>query len=370
MTTTDHPAPDGLELRPLTIPTAIDAPDAGDFAEMVRVRNEVYRLVSGHDDHAITAAELLPYYAPGAHEKRLTWIAVLDGAVVGRLGLDLPHEGGGAVGLVQIELHPEVWGRGIGGAAMALIERTAREHGRTTLQCWAEHHEVTGGGGDRLAPPTGFGSVPADAHNTRFLLAHGFALEQVERASVLDLTDPATTARIEALLADARTHAAEYDVVSWQAPTPPEHVAGYAWLKSRMATDVPAAAMETPEEVWDAARVAEHDTRYTAAGRTLQVVAARHTATGELCAFTELVGNQDRTTATHQEDTLVLREHRGHRLGALVKGEAILRWRGVAPTSPRVMTWNAEENRPMLAINEAMGFVPLVSEGAWQKRLA
>ncbi|WP_104191559.1 hypothetical protein [Cryobacterium sp. Y82] len=37
--------------------------------------------------------------------------------------------------------------------------------------------------GNRLAAPTGFGSVPRDKPEVRFLLAHGYRLEQLERGS-------------------------------------------------------------------------------------------------------------------------------------------------------------------------------------------
>ena len=70
---------------------------------------------------------------------------------------------------------------------------------------------------------------------------------------------------------------------------------------------------------------------YTDAGRPLQVTAAQHIDTGELCAFNELVVGKDRTEASHQEDTLVLKEHRGHKLGTLVKCAALLSWRAVRP---------------------------------------
>jgi len=121
--------------------------------------------------------------------------------------------------------------------------------------------------------------------------------------------------------------------------------------------------------VWDAARVAEHERPYLEAGRTLHVTAAQHVATGELSAFNELVIGADRAQATHQEDTLVLAAHRGHRLGMLVKCAALREWRTIAPDSPRVITYNAEENRPMLDINERIGFTPVAHNGAWKKIL-
>lgn len=359
-----HPV-QGLELRPLHIPESADADGAADFRAMVAVRNAVYAHLSGHDDHAMTAAELLPHYEPTPYERRLSWLVVLDGRPVGRLGLDLPDEGESVLAFALIELLPDVWGRGIGTAGLALLEGVAREDGRSVLQTWAEHPDAPG---ERLPAPTGFGSVPAADPGVRFALGHGFSLEQIERNSAFDLQGPFDAVR--RLLTQARAASTGYRLVRWFAPTPPEFVDGYAWMKSRMVTDAPAAGLQFDEEKWDDARVAKRDAMYTTSGRTLHVVAAQHIETGELCAFNELAVAADKTKASHQEDTLVLREHRGHRLGLLVKCENLVAWREIAPQSPRVLTYNAEENRPMLDINEAIGFAPIAYEGAWKKVLA
>jgi GNAT superfamily N-acetyltransferase len=356
-------APAGIEFRPMTIPARIDDAGGDDFVEMVRVRNQVYREISGHDDHRIAADELLPAYQSDEHEKRMLWSVVADGRTVGRVGVDLPLEAGSRVAFWLIELVRDAWGQGIGSNAHDLVERVARENGRTILQSWAEHPDAAG---PRLAAPTGFGDIPHD-HAARFYLRHGYSLEQIERNSALDLLGDLTGLRH--LLGEAEAASTDYRLVQWFAPTPPEFVAGYAWMKSRMVTDAPSAGLEFDEETWDPARVARHDAIYVDSGRPLQVTAAQHVGTGELCAFNELVIGKDRTEASHQEDTLVLRDHRGHKLGTLVKCAGLLTWRDFAPDSPRVMTYNAEENRPMLDINEAIGFVPIAYEGAWKKVL-
>jgi GNAT superfamily N-acetyltransferase len=355
----------GLELRPMPVPATLDDADATDFVDMVRVRNIVYREISGHSDFDITPGELLPALQPTAYTDRLFWNVLADGELVGRSGLDLPLEEGSRVGFWRVELLREAWGRGIGTAAYDLIERIARERGRAVLQTSVEHPQADG---PRLDAPTGFGSIPAD-RAARFLQDRGYSLEQVVRMSALTLDDDAY-AGIAAHLTAARAASGDYRLVSWDAPTPAEFAAGYGAVKAAMSTDAPAAGIEYDEEQWDADRVDAHDRQYVDAGRRLHVTAAQHIATGELVAFTELVIGHDLSATTQQEDTLVARAHRGHRLGMLVKSAALLAWRDIAPDSRRVITFNAEENRPMLDINEALGFTPVSYEGEWKKDIS
>ena len=354
----------GATLHPLVLPARADAADAGEFRELARVRNTVYREITGRREEDLTPEALLPILRSRPERTTVVWVIRLDDRMVGRAVINIPHEEGSRVAIALIELLPAVWGRGIGSAVVPHLEAVARQHGRTVIQNW---NEQLPSDGPHIEAPTGFGSVPED-HVARFLIRHGFRLEQVYRVSHLELTER-TLQRAQELLTEARAASADYRVVQWMLPTPPERAAGYAWMKSRMSTDAPAAGLETDEEKWDVARLTAGEQRIAEMGTTMLVTAAEHIGSGELCAFSELAIGSDRQEVTHQEDTLVLSEHRGHRLGLLVKTAALLAWPEIAPQSPQVITYNAEENRPMLSINEAMGFTPTAYEGAWKKEL-
>jgi RimJ/RimL family protein N-acetyltransferase len=113
-------------------------------------------------------------------------------------------------------------------------------------------------------------------------------------------------------------------------------------------------------EVWDARRVRErvNDLR-PAYGLRVYAVAARHDATGELAGLTEVAVDPADPGWGHQMLTGVLRAHRGHRLGLLVK-VAMAEWMKTAePQLERIDTWNAQSNRYMIAVNEALGYTIL-----------
>ncbi|MGR9744638.1 hypothetical protein ACUOFY_23430, partial [Escherichia coli] len=81
---------------------------------------------------------------------------------------------------------------------------------------------------------------------------------------------------LQALLAEAEAAASGYRVIQWTLPTPPEFIDAFAYMKSRMITDAPAAGLDYDEEVWDAARVADWERRYTDADRHVLVTVAQH----------------------------------------------------------------------------------------------
>lgn len=288
------------------------------------------------------------------------------GDAVGLGMLDVDGNSTGERAQVGILILPEHQRRGLGPLVLAAMEARAREYGRTVLQAWIEHAEDDL---ERVQSPTGFGSVPRD-QSARFALRHGFALGQVDRLSRFALS--AGLARAEERRAEAAERANGYRALAWIVErgktTPEEWLEDVAQLNARMATDAPSGELTTGEERWTADRVRERDERIANSGRRKLVTAAMHLPSRRLVAFNELVVD-DPTKSAIQHNTLVLREHRGHRLGMLVKSEGILRLRELAPAVPDIITGNAEENRPMLAVNEALGFTPIAYLGGWEKRL-
>ncbi len=90
-----------------------------------------------------------------------------------------------------------------------------------------------------------------------------------------------------------------------------------------------------------------HQTPYT--------IVARHRTTGAPAGITMVCVHELRPAIAAQEDTSVLAPHRGHRLGLRMK-LAMLDWlRLQRPDVEWVDTWNAPDNAPMIAINEALG---------------
>lgn len=357
----------GLAVSPIIVPETLDAPDARMFLELVRIANDMCLHDAGHDYLHQDGVEVLGFWQDTADWAHVGFAAERDGVVIGVAQLRFSTEAGMTSVEFDVMIDPPHWGEGAEEALLAVVEAEARSRGLTTLQTWTLHRpDATG---PRLDAPTGFGAIPAEDRQTVFMLENGYALEQVERNSSFDLRGPAE--ELERTLAEALDAAgSDYRLVSWLSPTPDDYLDTFAYVLSRMDTDAPQGGLVTEEHHWDGDRVRRRDERLRRQGMTVSVAAVEHVPTGAIVAYNELLIAEDHTGATQQYGTLVVKEHRGHRLGMVVKAANLLRWRELVPESPRVSTFNAEENRPMLDINEALGFVPVSYSGAWQKELA
>lgn len=350
----------------LPIPDSADDRDYPAFAELIDVRNAIQTHTLGTDAFNTTASESLPWYQDQTYDPHRVFVARVDGRIVGRGVYNWSVEPGATVAWLNVEVLPALRRRGIGAALADRVETLAAADGLRSSQVYATHTTIDGG--ERVPAPTGFGDLPMADPGVRFLLGRGYRLEQVERTSVLDL--PVSAETLADMERAARAKAgADYRLTGWEGATPDRWVDELARLSNRMSVDAPQAGMDTVEETWDADRVRATDARYAASGYTILTTAVEHVPTGRLAGFTVLMVPTDRGRPAAQQATLVVAEHRGHRLGVLLKVANLERLAAVSPATPMVITGNAEENRYMLATNEALGFRAVAAEGAWQKIL-
>jgi GNAT superfamily N-acetyltransferase len=358
-TVTDH------TIERVVIPPRLDHPDAADFIATTDVRNAVEADGYGTDELSATAAELLPVWLDQEYEPKQLFAVRVDGRIVARAIYETRPVAEDDIAWVDVQVHPEFRRLGIGSALADHIEALAAEDHRTKLVVYTVSKAAEG---ERIPSPTGFGSVPAGNAEVRFLLGRGFRLEQVERGSRLAL--PVESAVIDALIEQSqRAAGADYVLHQWTGRTPERWLDDMALLFTRMSTDAPSAGLEEPEDVWTRQRLIDYEDRAEAGPKTAVVSAVEHVPSGHLVGMTELGVPAEPHRPVSQNDTIVLREHRGHRLGMLLKAANIRQLQEARPGHPSITTFNAEENRHMLDVNEAVGFVPMGYEGAWKKTL-
>ncbi|MDR7085411.1 GNAT superfamily N-acetyltransferase [Aeromicrobium panaciterrae] len=347
-------------------PDSLVGPGGDEFRELIEMRNLVETDTLGTDALAATPESIFPHFTSSSQKSRRHFVVRDGGRIIAR-GLMgwLTAENAPAVSIMA-DVLPSHRRRGIGSALFAYQERLAADLGRHVLQAEAIHTSSVGG--ERVVPSTGFGDVPANDPGVQFLLHHGYRLEQVARISSLDLTN--TAASLEEHRRAAQEKAgADYRIVHWSGRTPEKWLEQKAALSTAMSVDEPSGGLEVIADVWDADRVREHDDRQEGSGRIIYTSAAEHVPTGTLVAHTELGRLEGDNQPAVQEDTLVLRAHRGHRLGMLLKAVNAQKMLEQAPDTPQITTFNVEENEPMLRVNIDLGFRPIGAEGVWQKRV-
>jgi GNAT superfamily N-acetyltransferase len=256
-------------------------------------------------------------------------------------------------GLVQFEIAvaPGARRRGHGTALLRAVRDLAAEHGRTLLQTDL----------DRT-----FEQPAQQWPGSAFANARGFrlGLEDVRRDLQLP-TDPEYLAELERR---ALPHASGYRISTWFGRTPAEDRARMATLMARMSTDAPLGDLTYEPEAWDADRVAEREEHLAALGSEWWTAVAV-APDGTWAGYTQLHRSAHAPERLEQEDTLVLREHRGRRLGLLLKLATLRRAEQQWPEAKFVTTWNAASNGPMIAVNEALGFRAVEASEEWQARI-
>ena len=265
-------------------------------------------------------------------EPRETWLGCgPDGSVAGWYLLEVPDRDNRHLGIVDLFVDPARRRQGLGTALLRHAAERARVGGRRLLA----------------------GAAVQDSPGESFARSLGATPGLAEIRRRLDLA-AVPAGLVAGLRASAQEAAAGYTLVSWTQSTPEEYLDQVVAIELAMSDAPHDPSWEEP--VWDAERVRATDRRRRLQKLRSYAVAARHDATGDLAGVTRVEVPPDEPDWVYQGVTAVVRAHRGHRLGLLVK-LAMMEWLAQAEPQRRwIITGNAETNEHMIAINEALGY--------------
>jgi GNAT superfamily N-acetyltransferase len=302
-----------------------------------------------------TAHELAVTYraAPTASANE-AWLALAGSVAVGALESNRPLLDNLGQLNVSVSVVPAARRRGIGTQLAERAFDLARGYGRTTLSSW-----IAGAPTDPTGRPLSAEPRPGEA----FAASLGLTNRLTDLHRILDL--PVPSDRLDGLAAQVAPHSAAYRLVQWVGPCPGEYVEAYCRLRSSIVAEAPKGDLELEDEAYDEKRLRIEEQEFEQMRRTVYVTAAVGPA-GELVAHTMLVVPGTEEGRAYQWDTLVLPEHRGHRLGLAVKVANLARMQHEHPDRTELHTFNAVDNPPMSAVNDELGFRSVERIGEWQ----
>ena len=233
---------------------------------------------------------------------------------------------------LTLEVHPDHRRRGHGSELFEFLLARTRSVGRTSVGADGWDSEAARG----FAAQEGLALKSRDVNRRQFLAEVNWPT-------------------LDRLYAEEAPHAAAYELVRTPRVTPDDELPAMAAMVAAI-NDAPIDDLDIEDELFTPARVRAYERAHAARGILLHRLVARHRETGELAGQTVVGVDGERPELGEQEDTSVVRAHRGHRLGLLLKIE-MLRWlREEQPQLATLDTWNAESNDHMIRVNEALGY--------------
>ena len=324
---------------------AYTADDVDAVTDAVELRNAASKVDAPweHPETVRSWTGLMRYGWDG--ELPVGYVARQDGRTLATAALWLPHWDNTHLALIWLTVHPDARRQGHGSALLDFVLGEPRRRGRSSLLMFGWDQDSTRG----------------------FAARHGLERRSaaVKRRQYLDDVDPT---RVERLYDEARAASEPYDLVRVHGRTPPDMLDAVAEMTGAI-NDAPIDDLDIEDEVFSRARIETYESATLARGHRLYRILARHRDSGALAGHTVVAVEEERPEIGDQHDTSVVRSHRGHRLGLLLKAD-MLRW--LADEEPRLRTidtWNTETNQHMIAVNERLGYRPLGREIQFQRRI-
>jgi GNAT superfamily N-acetyltransferase len=252
---------------------------------------------------------------------------------VGVLVLDIPNRDNLHLVGAQIFVHPDHRRCGHGSVIMNEVLRRTREAGRDTI--WV-------------------GTAEDDQGTRRFVERFGFAYASHDARRRQVLTD-IDEAEIERLWAAAQSAASDYCLERLRPPISDEMLSELVEVTAAI-NDAPMGDLTYDDEKFDVQRLRDFETAMAGNGVSEYRVVSRHRGTGDVGGHTVVGIHPLRPEVGGQGDTAVARQHRGHRLGLLLKID-MMRWLAEAEPQLKIIeTWNNADNKFMINVNAALGY--------------
>lgn len=287
------------------------------------------------------------------------WIALaetLEGGemLVGRAMTFTPQQENLESISVGVAVHPAHRGQGI---ATALVEEALlpaiEQSGRTLVEAYGEIEA---------------GVDPEDPAHPVHRIAARLGVTRKNLAVCRALPLPLDPARLDALEAESAQKRGEYRIEQWVGEIPEEHLSAYGRLLTQLEIDEPDEEVEHEPAEYTPERIRVSERRMREAG-TIRILAVAVAPDGEFVGNSEVhVHEAPGSTLGYQENTLVMPEHRGHRLGLGLKVATHRQLAERAPQLRSLVTWNSHVNPWMIQVNEKLGYELLFHEVVMQGR--
>jgi GNAT superfamily N-acetyltransferase len=251
---------------------------------------------------------------------------------------------------LDLQVLPAHRRRGYGSTMLAQLTGRCAELGRSTI--FVETQGPLGGAG-----PTSPGELFLSSTGARAVTD-----ELRSRLVIADVDVAGLTTRIESL--DDVT--CGYWIRSWADGSPADLADDLARLAAGMSTDAPLGDMAWEPENWTPDRYLRAERMSQERGRRRVSSAVIEGKSGRAVGVSVFGLNTFTPDVVRQGETIVVAEHRGHRLGMLLKLVNLRQLIALEPFARVVITWNAVENTHMRAINDELGFTAVDRWGEWQ----
>nr|WP_209436399.1 GNAT family N-acetyltransferase [Kocuria subflava] len=354
----------------------------GEIAELVRRSRES---VWGTGDLVNDAEDLFrDLHDPWERVVLLT--ARTDGQLAGRAEVRLPLIVETRSAQIFLAVDPDHETGGVGSELLAAAESVAQSEARRVMVIHSEHpgpQDIQGDG--RIGSATGAlpiidpdawisaadgsGRLPVANRQTRFAVRFGYELQTVSDVSRIRV--PLDPHEHERLSSEVESHpgAEDYRIHTWMGAAPQNWLDSLAKLHERIPSDSFVPPRLWAEEPWDADRVRRTEALREENGDISLMSVVEHVPSRELVGMTEVVLPGPDASICFQDETVVLRDHRGRRLGLRLKLANLAALERQTPNVHSIYVWTHSGNIRMNWVNRRLGAQTLGRSAVWSRRV-